>query len=137
MAQGAVDHAEITPGMFRVHYRVSADLSPALQSPLIAAVEVASRNGPTAILFVLEPGIRTVELSVPSYWLEVTARRELNLIAFAIVTQSAGVKVAAKGFAMANLVRRIPLEVRTFEVEAAGLAWLREAVATRYAQGAA
>jgi hypothetical protein len=122
------NYREVAPGVFRVHYRSGEELAPALQSPLIAAVEAAARGGRTAVAFVLEPGIRTVPLDVPTFWLNVTARNDLGLVAFAIITRSAGVRVAAKGFGLANQLRRVSLEVRTFDEEADGLAWLRGAV---------
>ena len=116
---------EGAPGVFRVHYRTSSDLDAALQADLVRAVERSAAGGHTAIIFVLEPGIRTVDIAVPTYWLGVTARPELKLAAMAIVTRSMGVRTAAKGFALANTVRRLALEVRTFEEEGAALDWAR------------
>jgi hypothetical protein len=127
----SAEFREVDPGLFRVHYRTGADLNPELQQPLVAAVEAASKNGPTAITFVLEAAIRSVELSVPTFWLGVTSRAELRLCAMAIVTTSAAVRTAAKGFDIANKVRRIPLEVATFEAEPNALRWVGEVMGRR------
>jgi hypothetical protein len=122
---------EVDPGLFRVHYATGAELSPEQQQPLIAAIEAASKNGPTAITFVVDAGIRSVEIAVPTFWLGVTARTELQLCAMAIVTRSIAVRTAAKGFDIANKVRRVPIEVSTFEEEVDALRWVGQVLTRR------
>ncbi len=126
MADAKALHSEIAPGVFRVHYETGGDLAPELQTPLLHAIEAVAVTGARSVIaFVLEPGIRTVDVSVPTWWLGVTSRRELRLAAFAIISRSVGVKAAAKGFAIANMVRGLPIKVCTFEDEAEGLTWAR------------
>jgi hypothetical protein len=74
-------------------------------------------------MFVLDPAIRSVDFSVPTYWLGVTSRPELKLRAMAIVSRSAAVIAAATLFSVSNIVRRIELEVRTFPDEGAASQW--------------
>lgn len=122
------DAREKAPRVFRVHYRISDDLEPARQANLVSALELAASRGPTGLVFVLEPGIRTVDVRVPTFWLGVTARPELALRAMAIVSKSIGVVTAAKGFAIANTLRRLDLEVRTFDTEGPALDWVGSVV---------
>ena len=123
-----VNVTEASSRVFRVHYRMSSDLQADHQAGLVDAVRSAAARGPTAIVFVLEPGIRTVDVSIPTYWLGVTGREELKLRAMGVVSTSIGVVTAAKGFAIANVIRRIELEVRTFPIEAPALEWAKSVV---------
>ncbi|MFO0596149.1 MAG: hypothetical protein U0228_12615 [Myxococcaceae bacterium] len=76
-----------------------------------------------AIVFVVGEGVRSVAMEVPTFWLGVTGRRELELRAIAIVTRNAAVRVAARGFALANKVRGLGTVVETFDDRDAGIAW--------------
>lgn len=118
-----------SPGLFIVRYAAPGDLLPAEQAPLIRAVEQAE-VATTALVFEVGPEIRSVDMAVPNYWLEVTSRRELKLAAFAIVSASAAVRVAASGFGLANKIRGVPLLVKAFTDSAEALDWVREVLAS-------
>jgi hypothetical protein len=114
------------PGIYVVQYFSPADLAPALQQPLIAAlVESAKQSRPTGVIFSLQSSIRGIDMDVPTFWLSVTTRSDTGLKAMAIVTTSAAVRVAASGFALANRVRGLTLEVKTFPTEDVALTWIR------------
>ena len=109
-------------GLFAVRYEVNDDLLPERQEPLVSALRESVLQRKTGIVVVLSPDIAGVDSSVPAFWLKVTAT--LTLAGMAIVTPSAGVRVAASGFRLANVVRGVKLPVETFDDEAAGRAWL-------------
>lgn len=120
--------------MFVVTYRVSGDLTPHAQAPLIAAVEDALRQGPVALLFDVGSLVKTVDLSVPTFWLEVTGR--LPLTAIGIVAGSVGVRIAGRGFKIAQSVRKNPIAVEVFEGLDEGLAWAFQQLASKRAPAA-
>ena len=117
------------PGMFVVTYRVSGDLHPAAQGPLIAAVEAALAKGPVVIVFEVGSLVRSVDLSVPTFWLDVTGR--LALTGICIVTTSVGVRIAARGFKLAQNVRKHPIAVEVFDGLDDGLAWASGLLSSR------
>jgi hypothetical protein len=121
-------YLKLSSGLFRVEYLRGEDLKPELQQPLLAALRAEPPGQALGILFVLGPGVRTVDLSVPSFWLGVTQDRTLKLRALAMVTTAGAVRVAAKGFAMANTLRGLKLEVKTFEAEPAATTWIESAL---------
>lgn len=114
--------------MFVVTYRVSADLAPSAQAPLIAAVETALAQGPAVIIFEVGSLVRSVDLSVPTFWLDVTSR--LALTGICIVTSSVGVRIAARGFKLAQNVRKHPIAVEVFEGLDEGLGWASRLLAS-------
>ncbi len=111
------------PGLFVIRYEVAQDLEAARQSELIARVEQA--GGPVVMLFELAPSIRMVPMEVPTFWLGVTGRAELSIRGMAIISSSAAVRVAAGGFALANLARGIRIEVKTYPSLEAAIEWAR------------
>lgn len=134
-----VRFAETSPGLIEVQYPRGDDMDPALQGPLLAAVEAMAARGPVAILFRVSDALPKVKLEVPTFWLGVVGRSELRLLSMAIVSRSSGVKFAAKGFKLSNKIRGIPLEVETFDEEEPARAWARstrDLVAARLASGA-
>lgn len=120
--------AQPEPGLFVVQYKVPEDLNPGLQELLVAAI-VAAHNSdgkPTSVVFNIDTAIRGIDMGVPTYWLGVTGRTDTGLLAMAIVTTSAAVRVAAGGFALANTVRGLALEVRTFPTQSVAVDWAKE-----------
>ena len=114
---------EVEPGLLVVTYRVVDDLAVTRQAPLLARLE--EKRGRVVVVFDVGPAVRSVPLDVPNFWLGVTSRPELQLTGMAIVTSSIGVRVAARGFGLANVARRISTSVETFAHLEAALAWGR------------
>lgn len=110
-------------GVFLVRYQDKDDLLPANQTALTGALRVSAMSRPTGIIFMLSDAIGWVDPAVPKFWLEVTA--SLPLKAMAIVTKSTGVRIAARGFGIANTVRSVTLLVETFLTEAEALSWVK------------
>lgn len=122
------------PGLFVVTYRVASDLVPAAQRELIAAMEKAITAGPVAVVFDVGPDVRSVDLSVPGFWLDVTGR--LPLAAMSIVTGSAAVRIAARGFKLAQSVRKHPIAVESHQELEVAIEWARAAMGEPAAQSA-
>lgn len=108
--------------MLVVQYQHPDEMKVDRQADVVARLE--AKPG-TVLVFDVGAGVRSVPLDVPTFWLGVTARAELQIHAMAIVTMSAAVRVAAKGFALANTVRGVGTEVRTFETIDDANAWAR------------
>jgi hypothetical protein len=115
---------ELQPGLIVVRYQEQEDLMVARQSSLLARLEAVA--GPVAVIFEVPSSIRMVPLEVPTFWLGVTARADLQIQAMAIVTSSAGVRVAAGGFALANVARGVRTEVKTFSSVESASEWACE-----------
>ncbi len=124
-------YEQLEPGVFVVRYAAAADMAPARQVPLVATVEAAARTGATALVFVIAPEVRSVEMAVPAFWLDATKGSRLGLVALAVVSRSSGVRLATVGFGAANMVRRVKLAVRGFEAERDAVAWASGAVRGR------
>lgn len=128
-------HEVVEPGVVVVRYGAAAEMAAGRQGPLIAAVEGAAAGGATALVFVIAPDVRAVELAVPAFWLEATRRERLRLAALAVVSRNAGVRLAVVGFGATNAVRGVRLAVKAFDDERAAIAWAAGAV--RAQRGAA
>lgn len=111
------------PGLFVVHYQSAAELAPALQAPLVEALERRLTEGRVGIVFEVGPAISMVDLSVPSFWLDLTSR--LAITAMTIVTLSSAVRIAARGFKLAQSVRKHPIAVETHDKLDEAIAWAR------------
>ncbi len=122
----SIEFVQREPGLFVVTYRVPAELAPDHQKPLIDEVVRAGANGPTGIVFSVGIDIREVDTRVPTFWLGVTSRRDTGLAAMAIVTSSVAVRVAATGFGLANRVRGVPIQVKTFGDVAQAATWVSQ-----------
>ena len=114
---------EAKPGLVHVEYVTGEDLGVESQRPLLDRLE--EKRGPIVVIFEVGPAVRSVPMNVPTFWLGVTSRDELQLVGMAIVTTSAAVRVAARGFALANVARRIATAVKTFDDVPAAAAWGR------------
>ena len=112
---------ELQAGLLCVRYAEVDDLKVDQQRHLLARLE--ERRGPVVIIFEVGEAVRSVPMEVPTFWLGVTGRLELRLAGMAIVTRSAGVRVAARGFALANVARRVPTAVQTFDKLEDASAW--------------
>lgn len=111
------------PGLFVVHYQSAAELAPALQGPLVEALERRLTEGPVTLVFDVGPAVSMVELSVPSFWLDLTSR--LPIRAMTVVTRSSAVRIAARGFKLAQSVRKHPINVETHDQLEDGVSWAR------------
>lgn len=100
---------------------------PELQTSLVSALRASCLVKPTSVGFALDPSIRTVPMSVPTYWLEVTQR--LALKALGVASRNGGVRVAAAGFRLAQNLRAQPIDVRWFAEEAELTDWLQKQAA--------
>lgn len=116
--------SEPEPGLLLVTYSSGEELAVGSQGPLIARLE--EQRGPVVLVFDVQPGVRAVPIDVPTFWLGVTARRELQLSAMAIVSRVTLVRVAARGFALANIARGLDLAVDTFPDLEPALEWARQ-----------
>lgn len=112
---------ETKQGILVVQYAESADLAVESQQPLIARLD--EKRGRVVIIFEVGAKVRSVPMDVPTFWLGVTGRLELQLAGIGIVTRSAGVRVAARGFGLANLARRTPIIVESFTDLAEASEW--------------
>lgn len=117
---------EPEPGVLVVTYRQADEMKAELQADVLARLE---QRRPTVLVFEVGAGVRSVPIDVPTFWLGVTGRADLQLRAMAIVTKSAAVRVAAGGFALANTARRVAMEVKTFETMDDARAWARAKLA--------
>lgn len=117
--------SEPQAGLFLVAYEDPKNMAPELQGPLVEAMEKAAARGPVGVCFRVGDSIPSVKLDVPAFWLGITARSELKLRAMAIASRSMGVQLAAKGFALSNRIRGIPVEVQAFADAAEAQEWVR------------
>ncbi len=118
---------ESEPGLFHVRYATAADMTPALQTELVDAVVRRAAEVAVALVFELGSTVRWVEVGVPTFWLEVTGRPQLRerLRALAVVTDFSAVRVAVKGFNLANTLRGAGFEAASFRSVDEALAWAR------------
>ncbi|MFT3708765.1 MAG: hypothetical protein QM817_14040 [Archangium sp.] len=107
--------------MLLVTYADAGALAVANQATLISRLE--EKRGPVAIIFDVHDAVRSVPMDVPTFWLSVTGRRELEIRAMAIVTHHAAVRVAASGFGLANKVRGVATKVDTFATVPSAVEW--------------
>lgn len=115
---------EVSPGVLVVRYERGDQLAPESQAALLRRLEEC--RGPVALAFEVQSGVSSVPVDVPTFWLGVTGRAELQIRAMAIVTRAVLVRVAARGFSLASIARGVALEVRTFEELAPARAWCAE-----------
>ncbi|MDP1822521.1 MAG: hypothetical protein Q8L48_04745 [Archangium sp.] len=108
-------------GLLRVSYAVADDLKKELQAPVLARLE--EKRGKVVLIFDVADAVRSVPMDVPNFWLGVTARQELQLVGMGIVTRSIAVRVAARGFSLANTARGVPTTVETFTDLDAAASW--------------
>ena len=123
---------ENTLGLLVVTYREGADLAVDRQVDVVARLE--QQRGDTVLLFDVGPHVRSVSIDVPTFWLGVTGRRELRIKSVVIVTQSMAVRVAARGFALANTARGVDMRVETFKQLSEALEWATHALAPARAE---
>lgn len=119
--------SEPVPGLLQVTYEQSEDLGVAHQAPLLARLE--AQRGAVVILFDVAAAVNAVPIDVPTFWLGVTARPELAIAGMGIITVSVAVRVAARGFGLANAARRVATEVQTFKNPDEALRWARALLA--------
>ena len=117
-------YAQPKPRLFVVTYQVADDLLPERQAALLSEVEAAAKLGAVVLVFEVAAEIRSVDVKVPSFWLNVTGR--LPIAAVAIVTSSMLVRVAANGFSLANAARNLQTKVAVFATTREAIAWANE-----------
>lgn len=114
---------EVEPGLLLVTYEVAEDLAVTQQAPLVA--RLAEKRGPVVLLFDVADTVRSVPIDVPTFWLGTTAQKDLRLIGMGIITRAMSVRVAARGFALANVARGLDTQVDTFQDVESATAWAR------------
>lgn len=123
-------------GLFEVTYAVEQDMLPERQDALVKALEAAVAQGPVALLITVKQA-SGVPAAVPAFWMEVTKKLCPKLCAMAIVSPSIAVRTAARGFGVANKLRRVELAVAPFDAEAAGRTWVDAQLAAASSPAAA
>jgi hypothetical protein len=98
------------------------DLLPEHQQPLVEALERALRRGNAGIIFDVDAKVRSVDVKVPTFWLSITSRMPIS--AMAIVTTATLVRVAGRGFGVANRLRGLPTQVEVFPTLSEALTWV-------------
>ncbi len=125
-------------GVFLVRYDDPAELAPARQGELEAALRDAARSGPVAVVFVVAPAVQAVGHEIPEHWLRVTSDPATRISAIAVVTPNAAVSVATRAFGTFNILRSTSTAVSPFASEAEALAWAEQKLAAaRKAGGSA
>jgi hypothetical protein len=114
---------EVESGLLLVAYLEAEDLSVARQAPLVARLD--EKRGPVVLLFDVADTVRSVPIDVPTFWLGTTAQKDLRIIGMGIVTRAMSVRVAARGFALANVARGLDTQVDTFQDLESATAWAR------------
>jgi len=123
-----IGYQQCSPGLFVSRYRSAEEMAPQLQTKLLEDVASASRDGPIGLVFDVSCNVYRVPLAVPTLWIEVAMRPELRLRAMVIVTDSLGVRMAARGFALSNKIRRTLLDVEVTHDLEFGKGWARRAM---------
>jgi hypothetical protein len=113
-----------SPGFFVIRYQSGDDLAPNAQRALLTALEEASREHELRLLFLVGGSILSVDRSVPSWWLGVTARSELRIRKMAIASPSLAVRAAALGFGITNRIRQVKIDVEAFKDEGEARVWI-------------
>lgn len=109
-----------------VRYAEAKDLDVARQAPVVARLEAEPAK--VALLFDVGAAVRSVAIEVPTFWLGTTGRLAPKLAGLGIIASSAGVRVAARGFMLANRVRGSGFPVELFDDVASALDWARALV---------
>ena len=125
---GAQSRADIVPevlapGLLLIRYEEAEELAPARQQRVLGAIREAARLEAVGLIFVVGPRVTSVEAAVPKFWLQMTEDTSLRLRAMAIVSGALGVRLAAKGFGVTNLLRSVKIDVQAFTDVAAARAW--------------
>ncbi|HEX9051048.1 MAG TPA: hypothetical protein VF841_10985 [Anaeromyxobacter sp.] len=116
-------------GVFLVRYDDPAELAPARQGELLAALREGAREGPIAVVFVVAPAVQAVGHEIPGHWLQVTSDSAMRLAAVAVVTPNAAVSVATRAFGTFNILRSTNTAVSPFASEREALEWAAGKVA--------
>jgi hypothetical protein len=125
-----VQISEPEAGLVIAAYETIEDLAMEAQEPLVTRLEQAVAKGPTCIVVVFTPAVRSVPIELPTYWLGVASK--LKLTGSAIVANTMAVRSMGKGFALANQARgEAPVEV--FHSEAEAVSWSKAALAKKRA----
>jgi hypothetical protein len=120
----------LEPGLISVDYRDEEGLDPTKQGPLVDAVEQQCALGFVAVVFEVT-GARRIDVAVPEMWLKVTGRLSPALCAMAVASRSIAVRVAADAFGISNVLRRVPIAVKSFIELDAAQRWARESLAAK------
>jgi hypothetical protein len=116
------------PGVIVVRYATAADMNPEMQAPVVERLAAEGLAGPTAVVFVVGPEVRIVDVGVPAFWLKATADARLRLAALAVASPGLAVRAAVAGFGAANGLRGASFAVKGFEAEAAAVKWAADIV---------
>lgn len=115
----------VEPGVIEVVYSSPAELAADAQGPLVELLEAECAVRPTVLVFDVK-NVTSVPMAVPELWLTVTRGCAPRLCGMAIASPSMAVRAAADGFNVANLLRRVPVAVKSFHTVADATAWARQ-----------
>lgn len=110
------------PGVVEVTYANEAETLPALQEPFLAAIRSEAARGPVALL-VHGDALRSLDLSVPTFWLGVTRDPSYRIRVLAVITQSLSMTITVKAFARSHALLGTGLRVAAFKESAAAGHW--------------
>lgn len=122
-SEGDIVPESLSPGLFLVRYRTGEELAPARQGQVMAAIREAAKLEAVGVIFDVGPAVTSVDPQVPTFWLQVSEDATLKLRVMAVVSEGLGVRLAAKGFGVANLLRSVRIEVQAFRDLAQARAW--------------
>lgn len=115
----------VEPGVIEVVYASAEEMKPQAQLGLRRLLDEALAGGPVALVFYVRK-VPRVDAAVPKYWAEVTKQLAPRLCGMAVASSSMAVRAAARAFAVANILRRVEVDVQAFADEAQALAWARQ-----------
>lgn len=114
-----------------VEFSSDADLSLARQSEVLEAIRESAL--PVSLVMILGPGVNAVDLKFIAYWLDALPWLQTRLSCLAFVAPRSGLRLAARGFAMACSVRQMPFPSEVFADRPAAEAWAIEHLVVRLA----
>jgi hypothetical protein len=114
---------EVSPGVWLLTFPTPEDCVASKCHHLVAPLVEASKKGKLVVLAHLAPQQRSVDMSMPTFWLEAFTRKGAKVAAIGVVTTAAAVKVAVKGFHLAMKTVGFPIEALTFPDVSTATAW--------------
>jgi hypothetical protein len=122
---------EVVPGVWLLLFPVPEDMIGAKCEHLVPPLIEASKAGRLVVLAQPSPQQRSVDMSMPTFWLNAFTRRGVRVSAIGVVSHSSAVKVAVKGFHLAMKTVGAPIEAQIFETSEAAIAWAKTVVEPR------